>query len=123
MEYSPLIAPVVALVAWTLLVTAACFGTEFYYRWLMRRIDDGSPEGIQIRAIFKPGREERLIGAKEDALWPQNINDPTDATGLNPATAKFKVDIGQIDNLAGAIYIVTVRFDDRQVRVAQRRLP
>jgi len=42
--------PVERMVAWTLLVTAACFGTEFYYRWLMRRIDDGSPEGIQIRA-------------------------------------------------------------------------
>ena len=69
-------------------------------------------EGIQIRAILKPRGEKRLVGAKEDALRPQQIDHPPDATGLDAAATKLKVDIGQVDNLARAIYIIAVRFDN-----------
>jgi two-component system cell cycle sensor histidine kinase PleC len=42
--------PVERMIAWTLLVTVACWGCEIYYRWMIRRIDEGSPEGIRTRA-------------------------------------------------------------------------
>jgi hypothetical protein len=48
--------PVERMVAWTLLVTAACFGTEFYYRWLMRRIDDGSRKASRYAPGTMSGR-------------------------------------------------------------------
>ncbi len=42
--------PTDRLVAWCILVTLSCVGTEFYYRWLARRIDESSPEGVRLRA-------------------------------------------------------------------------
>ncbi|HEY1706992.1 MAG TPA: ATP-binding protein [Rhizomicrobium sp.] len=42
--------PLDRLIVWPLIVTIACAGSDIYFNRLMRRIDEGSPQGVRARA-------------------------------------------------------------------------
>ena len=73
---------------------------------------------IQISPIFKPGRKEGLIGTKEDAFGPQQIDDAADSARLDAAAAKLEVDVRQIENLLRPCDIIAMRLDDHEFGVA-----